>query len=157
MGASECRENRADLASPSVKGAKPPAFFGSQISPLHSTLFLVTAGLHPAGFMEDQKNSVSTATAHINPISLNPHFEWYPEVIMPSGAPKLVLAAALAALFFAGCTQPQPAPTPAASASPTASAAPSPTAVPTPASTPTASAAQYPGGAIEEAIEKALA
>ena len=63
----------------------------------------------------------------------------------------IVFAIVFSALFLAGCFAQQPSPSPAANE--TIAATPTPT--PVAASTPTPTS--YPGGAIEDAIEKALA
>jgi PBP1b-binding outer membrane lipoprotein LpoB len=63
----------------------------------------------------------------------------------------LVFSVALAALFLAGCLGESQQPTPTPTSTPVVAATPTPTA----ASTPTP--VLYPGGKIEEAIEKALA
>ncbi|MFH1106688.1 MAG: hypothetical protein V1787_02230 [Candidatus Micrarchaeota archaeon] len=65
-------------------------------------------------------------------------------------------AIAFTALLTAGCTQPAagPTPVPTQTPSPTLTATPTPTATATPVPTPVPTT--YPGGVIEEAVEKAL-
>ncbi|MFH1056821.1 MAG: hypothetical protein V1717_03445 [Candidatus Micrarchaeota archaeon] len=66
-----------------------------------------------------------------------------------------VLAFVLVSLLFAGCLNEQSSPSPTPTLTPTSTPVVSATPIPTATATPTP--VLYPGGKIEEAIEKALA